>query len=542
MDKKYCVWLEDIEKSDAHLYGDTIAEMGELINAGFFVPYGFVITDQALEYFLRSNDLETEISRLKASGNTKDIKELVLKAQIPSDLKVLISTCYHDLLTKEAHVYHKQKPTSALLAELKSYYTMPKVHINNKDQELIQGENHLMHAVRDAWADYLTDEGTDSVMITRAVHPTVSGTIMLDKNLNEEIQRLREIYSSLSHGQLDTLIALCKSLQKFFYVPIEFDFRFYNTTFYITGIKRQTSPAKDEKLGKKPKKPCLLYLTISDIKSMDTSELQLCDGLIISSEELVAGLNKHPKQFILEKDHASFSNRLAEKLEKILKLFPKKPVLYRLSDFTSDQYGKFSSGTHHEMVEENPILGFHGTLRHSTQIDIFDLEFSAIKEMRKKGYLNLHILAPFVRSIHEYETLRRLVQPTKSLSDTLCQVWLGVDVPSVALRLGDYIKRGVDGIVIGISNLTKLTLGIDDTNASVTALYDVKDPAVVSLACTAVMMASKQGIPSIIAHSTFVQDTTILNHAIECGLTGISVRPQSFEGTKRTLDSVDNSS
>ncbi|HRN96764.1 MAG TPA: PEP/pyruvate-binding domain-containing protein, partial [Candidatus Levybacteria bacterium] len=58
------VWLKDIDREDIHLVGEKSANLGEMIQSGFPVPAGFVLTATAYTQFIRENKLEKPIAHL----------------------------------------------------------------------------------------------------------------------------------------------------------------------------------------------------------------------------------------------------------------------------------------------------------------------------------------------------------------------------------------------------------------------------------------------------------------------------------------------
>src|SRR5215203_7381639 len=63
----FTVWFRGIRKDDIALAGGKGANLGELSHAGLPVPPGFVITTEAYDAFVESNDIGDAIAKL-ASG------------------------------------------------------------------------------------------------------------------------------------------------------------------------------------------------------------------------------------------------------------------------------------------------------------------------------------------------------------------------------------------------------------------------------------------------------------------------------------------
>ncbi len=80
MVKKYVVWFTDVDKNDGAIVGGKGANLGEMTQAGFPVPPGFIVTVQAYETFLEEAKLQDKISELLSGINVNDSTSLDLAA------------------------------------------------------------------------------------------------------------------------------------------------------------------------------------------------------------------------------------------------------------------------------------------------------------------------------------------------------------------------------------------------------------------------------------------------------------------------------
>jgi len=106
----YTLPYSEITKEMADWVGGKNANLGELRNrVGLAIPDGFAITTVACGYFLESNDLLDRITRLRVNLDPEDpgainiaseqIQDLILKAQVPQELKNAIISSYDALVT-----------------------------------------------------------------------------------------------------------------------------------------------------------------------------------------------------------------------------------------------------------------------------------------------------------------------------------------------------------------------------------------------------------------------------------------------------------
>ena len=88
---------------------------------------------------------------------------------------------------------------------------------------------------------------------------------------------------------------------------------------------------------------------------------------------------------------------MAGRLRIIAKAFHPRPVIYRATDFRSNEFRKLTGGEAHEPLEENPMIGYRGCFRYMKEPELFQLELRALHQVRAK-YPNLHLMIPFVRT------------------------------------------------------------------------------------------------------------------------------------------------
>ena len=102
-------WFSEINKDSVPLVGGKGANLGEIFNLKVPVPPGFVVTTEAYQYFMR--DLNEKVKKLlseidyentdQLEEKTKEIRELIVKAKMPEDLKAEIIEAYENLNVEE---------------------------------------------------------------------------------------------------------------------------------------------------------------------------------------------------------------------------------------------------------------------------------------------------------------------------------------------------------------------------------------------------------------------------------------------------------
>jgi pyruvate,water dikinase len=195
-----------------------------------------------------------------------------------------------------------------------------------------------------------------------------------------------------------------------------------------------------------------------------------------------------PVEFYIEK--------LREGISIIAAAFFPKQVIFRFSDFKSNEYANLLGGELYEPHEENPMIGYRGASRYVDKNfrAAFELECQAFIRVRDQmGLTNAQVMVPFVRTVDELQHVIAAMENygLKRGKNDL-KVYMMCEVPSNALLAADFLQH-VDGFSIGSNDLTQLTLGLDRDSSLVASLFDERNPAVKALLHLAIAECKKQG-------------------------------------------------
>ncbi len=264
------------------------------------------------------------------------------------------------------------------------------------------------------------------------------------------------------------------------------------------------------------------------------------DGIgLLRAEFIVAEIGVHPKQFIKEKKQDIFINRLSRELTKFVTPFSPRPVIYRATDFKTNEYRNLTGGKEFEPHEENPMLGFRGAYRYITNPDVFEMELKALKKIWEKGYRNLHLMIPFVRVPWELIKIKQMVEKSGLLNYPEFKLWIMVEVPSCALNLEEFIKIGIDGVSIGTNDLTMMLLGVDRDSEEVASVYDERTPVVLNVLEYIVKTCQKYGITSSICGQAPSDYPEVAERLVRAGITSLSVTPDVIDRTRQIVFDVE---
>ena len=107
----YCKWFKQISKKDIPIAGGKGANLGEMFNAGFPVPPGYIILASTYNQFLKEKKIDKKIQEKLQDINiedseqlqkiAKEIQTLFLQYQMSSDMKEEIQEFYQYIETDE---------------------------------------------------------------------------------------------------------------------------------------------------------------------------------------------------------------------------------------------------------------------------------------------------------------------------------------------------------------------------------------------------------------------------------------------------------
>ncbi len=283
-----------------------------------------------------------------------------------------------------------------------------------------------------------------------------------------------------------------------------------------------------------------VYVNLAEIEEAEKIAKMDIDGIgLLRAEFMIAEIGIHPKEFIKKKKQHLFINKLAHNLQKFAHCFSPRPVVYRATDFKTNEYRNLVGGKAYEPKEDNPMIGFRGAYRYIVNPDVFGMELEAIKHVWETGLRNLHLMIPFVRTPWELIKIREIVASYGLLSLPGFKLWIMVEVPACALSLEEYIKIGIDGVSIGTNDLTMMLLGVDRDNSEVANIYDERNPLVVSVLEYIVKTCSKHGITCSICGQAASDYPEIVEKLVEAGITSVSINPDAINRTRETVYNIE---
>ena len=278
-----------------------------------------------------------------------------------------------------------------------------------------------------------------------------------------------------------------------------------------------------------------LYVNLAEPELADRISQRSVDGVgLLRAEFIVAQIGTHPRQFLAEGNGGEYTRQLMEGIREFCRAFNPRPVVYRLSDFKTNEYANLRGGAQYEPTEENPMIGYRGASRYIREPDIFKLEVDAIKAVRKE-FKNLYVMVPFVRTAAELKGVKQLLAEQGLIRGDDFKLWMMVEVPSNVIVLDRFIDVGIDGISIGSNDLTQLVLGIDRDSEALADTFDERNEAVMAAIQTAVTVAKRRGITASICGQAPSVYPEVTEKLVEWGITSVSVSPDMIDRTREII-------
>lgn len=297
--------------------------------------------------------------------------------------------------------------------------------------------------------------------------------------------------------------------------------------------KPQDSGQKSK--NSKVKTATKIYVNLAEPERAREIAKRNVDGVgLLRAEFMIANIGVHPKEAIKRKEQEDFITKLSRDMTIFCKSFYPRPIVYRATDFKTNEYRSLPGGKFWEPIEPNPMLGFRGAFRYIANPEVFNLELRAIKSVREK-YNNLHLMIPFVRSPEELMKVRRLVATQGLFEMPSFKFLMMVEIPVNVIQIEDFIKVGIDGVSIGSNDLTMLIEGTDRDNSEVASEFDEMRPSVLWALERVIRKCSDAGISSSICGQAPSQYDDLVKKLVRWGITGISVNPDSIERVRSVV-------
>ena len=263
------------------------------------------------------------------------------------------------------------------------------------------------------------------------------------------------------------------------------------------------------------------------------------DGVgLLRAEFVAAQIGEHPRFMLREKRGDKFVDALAKGITSFTRAFYPRPVVYRTTDFKTNEYRNLKGGEEYEPVEQNPMIGYRGCSRYIRDAEVFKLEIEAIKKIRE-SYNNLWVMIPFVRLPGEIATVKEMLESEGLFQSADFKLWMMVEVPSNVFLIDEFLATGIDGISIGSNDLTQLILGVDRDSTMLAEIFDERNEAVMQAMEKVITACKSKGVTSSICGQAPTFYPEITEKLVRWGITSVSVSPDMIDKTREVIAAVE---
>jgi len=304
------------------------------------------------------------------------------------------------------------------------------------------------------------------------------------------------------------------------------------STLPLLGVNSRSELSRSPVLFKTATK---IYVNLGEPQLAEEVAQQNVDGVgLLRAEFMMAEIGTHPKKMIRDKKKKVFIDKLSAHLTTFCQAFSPRPVVYRTTDFKTNEYRNLIGGKAFEPEEENPLLGYRGAFRYINDSQVFELELEAIKKVRK-NFDNLYLMIPFCRTPQELKEVKKIVVANGLSRSPSFKLWLMVEIPSNVILLEDFLDVGIDGVSIGSNDLTMLILGVDRDNAELARTFNEQDPAVLWAFEKTIKTCHKYQVTSSICGQAPSFYPDLVEKLIKWGITSVSVNPDAIDHTRELV-------
>lgn len=269
------------------------------------------------------------------------------------------------------------------------------------------------------------------------------------------------------------------------------------------------------------------------------------DGIGLMRTEFIFTnmIGAHPMYLVKTGQGEHMIEKLAEGISTVASEIYPRPLVVRLSDFRTNEFRGLKGGDEVEPIEQNPMIGWRGVSRYISPEyeEGFRLECRAMKKVREDfGLDNVVAMLPFVRTPEELVVVKNIMAEEGLVQSKNFKIWIMAEVPSVVFQAEEFAQL-VDGFSIGSNDLTQLVMGADRDSGVLNNMgyFDERNEAVKRAIKILIDACNKHGKTISICGQGPSQYPEFAEFLVECGITSMSVNPDTVDYTRRLVASVE---
>lgn len=278
-----------------------------------------------------------------------------------------------------------------------------------------------------------------------------------------------------------------------------------------------------------------LYLSLPEIELAHPYSHKYSEGVgIIRGEAILKGsIMHHPMHVAAQQKNKYLLTKWTEGIETVAQSFYPRPVLYALSSSASNHMRALVGGGDYELTESNPASGLRGAAKILAKPRSIVHEFKALEMVReKRGYKNIHLILPFVRTPHELKQLKKILSGFQLNRRVNLKHYLSIDTMNTVLMLDDFIDVGLDGIVVDTEILAQSILSIDPDNEMLEESYQKDLMGMHKALEIVVRTAKRRGIACLVTGAHLHLDKDLIDKVLSWGASSIAAEAAYLDGMR----------
>ncbi|MBP2025011.1 phosphoenolpyruvate synthase [Peptoniphilus stercorisuis] len=288
-----------------------------------------------------------------------------------------------------------------------------------------------------------------------------------------------------------------------------------------------------------------IYMNLGEPELIDKYKDLPFDGIGLMRTEFIFTnmIGAHPMYLVKTNQGDFMIDKLAEGISKVASAIYPRNLVVRMSDFRTNEFRGLKGGEEVEPIESNPMIGWRGVSRYISPEyeEGFRLECRAMKKAREEyGLTNIIAMLPFVRTVEELKVVKEIMAEEGLKQSKNFKIWIMAEVPSVVFQAEEFAEL-VDGFSIGSNDLTQLVMGADRDSGILNNMgyFDERNEPVKRALKILIDACNKKGKTCSICGQGPSQYPELAEFLVECGVTSMSVNPDTVDYTRRLVASVE---
>lgn len=268
------------------------------------------------------------------------------------------------------------------------------------------------------------------------------------------------------------------------------------------------------------------------------ANIEISEEIALAEKHGAAGVGLYRTEFLyLNRDQLPSEEEQYQAYRLVLERLYPRPVVIRTIDLGGDKIASSLRGE-----------GTNGNLQNLRAIrlclarpDIFKVQLRAL--LRASVHGHLRIMFPMITIPSEFHQAKRLLDQTRRELKLegrrirgVVKVGAMVEVPSIAIGL-EALLKDVDFLSIGTNDLFQFLFAVDRTDEAQSNLYDLLQPALLTLLDQVIQKAKKAGVPMAMC-GEMAGDPAMTVILVGLGLRSFSMTPGNIPLVKKVVQHV----